>query len=83
MVRLRGSSDPDKVPDKVGAGGADRRIVTADLGKIGPIETADGRGPARKSRGHWLRIKDLRVVRPKVCADELQDGGGNANYDKV
>ena len=80
MVRLRGSSDPDKVPDKVGAG---RRIVTGDSWKLGPIEAAGGRGSARKSRGCWLRIKGLRVVRPKVCADELQDGGGNANYDKV
>jgi hypothetical protein len=76
VVRLRGSSDPDKVPDKIGAGGTDRRIVTADLWKIGSIETAAGRGPARNSR-------DLRVVQLEVFADELQDGGGNANYDKV
>ena len=44
MVRLRGSSDPDKVPDKVGAGGADRRIVTGDLWKLGPIEEPAGEG---------------------------------------
>jgi hypothetical protein len=25
----------------------------------------------------------LSVVGLEVCAEELQDGGGNANYDKV
>jgi len=30
-----------------------------------------------------LTYQELRVVRLEVCADELQDGGGNANYDKV
>jgi hypothetical protein len=35
-----------------------RRIVTGNLWKLGAIERAGGRGPARQSRGCCLRIKD-------------------------
>src|SRR5260370_29890722 len=58
VVRLRGSSDPDKVPDKIGAGGADRRNVVGDLWKLGPIETAGGRRTAREARSHRLRTQE-------------------------